>query len=119
MAVTVLTPQRLTKNTFLADLVFTAPTTQADGFTIDPKQASDKTVLLVRNNNAGSQNVTLKAPVTTNKTSYSVTADQVQAYATLKLGAIVVDTTKWMGKDGLIRVVTGAVDTLLAWVELP
>jgi hypothetical protein len=119
MAVTVCTPQKLTRGTALTDLVFTTPTAQADGFTVALTTSSEKVLIVARNNNAGSQAVTIKAPVGTNKTSFQRTADLAFTLATTKLGCIAIDCMQFKGADGLIRIVTGATDCILAVVELP
>ena len=61
MAVTAITPQKMTKNTPLLAVTYTAPTVAADGFTVDLTSYADQNIVLqFLNSGAADRTFTVK-----------------------------------------------------------
>ena len=113
MAVTVITPEVLTRNTFDLDAIaMTAPTTAADGFTVDLTNYADHNIVfLFQNSGASDRIVTVKKG-----NSIQGTADLASGnIAAGKFGAITIESGKFKNVTGTLK---GKVLVIPAHAEL-
>lgn len=123
MAVTVITPDKLTRNTPSNDvLALTAPTTAADGFTIDVSDIADQQLLLIfLNTNASTtaRTYTIKKGNSLQGTTDLASGD----IAAGKYGYLVIDSGKFgnvSGADrGLLKIIPSHAELKMAAVVLP
>jgi hypothetical protein len=101
MAVTVIAPEALTRNAFDLDAIaMTAPTTAADGFTVDLSAYADQNVvLLFQNSGAVDRTVTIKKG-----NGLQGTADLASGnIAAGKFGAITIESGKFKNVTGTLK----------------
>ena len=97
MAVTVVAAQKLTKNTPLLAVTYTAPTTAADGFTVDLSTINDdKLVLQFLNSGAADRTFTVKKGNALQGYA-DVVSGNVAAGAT---GAITIESGRFVNTSG-------------------
>lgn len=122
MAVTAITPEKLTINTFDTDAIaMTAASSATDGFTIDCTNIADQKLLLLFYNSNGSataRTITIKAG-----NGIQGTDDLAATIAAGKYGMVNVESGKFKGTSGtykgLLHLVPDNVELKMAAVVLP
>lgn len=103
MAVTVVTPEVLTRNTFDLDAIaMTTATTASDGFTIDLSSYADQKVLFIfQNTNSGS---TARTATIKKGNALQGVADLVSGnIAAAEFGAITIESGKFRNVSGTLK----------------